>query len=108
MIPHQKIRNRKIFSYHTPKCRFFRIEGWYLRRPFSQHPDQPEKNGLHRRQRQCLLYLSIKSHPSMSSVEEMRPAVGNLAILDDICQQVPVIKTYQRYSENSPEDWRNT
>ena len=34
------------------------------------------------------------------------PADGNLAILDDICQQVPVIKTYQRYSEKSPEDWK--
>ena len=31
------------------------------------------------------------------------PADGNLAILDDICQQAPVIKTYQRYSEKSPE-----
>ena len=31
------------------------------------------------------------------------PADGNLAILDDICQQVSVIKTYQRYSEKSPE-----
>ena len=71
-FPIKKYAIEKIFSYHTPKCRFFRIEGWYLRRLFSQHPDKPERNGLHRRQRQCLLYLSTKSHLSMSSVEEMR------------------------------------
>ena len=31
------------------------------------------------------------------------PADGNLAILDDICQQVPPVKTYLRYCNNSPE-----
>ena len=55
MIRRQKIRNLKIFSYHTPKNRFLRNEGWYLRRLFYQQPDQPERNGLVRRQRQCLV-----------------------------------------------------
>ena len=43
-----------------------------------------------------------------TTLQKRGPADGNLAILDDICQQVPVIKTYQRYSEKSPEDWKNT
>ena len=35
------------------------------------------------------------------------PAHWNLAILDDICQQVPSVKTYHRYSEKSPERKEN-
>ena len=45
--------------------------GWYLGRLFSQHPDQLERNSLNCRQRQHLLYLSTKSHPSLTSVAEM-------------------------------------
>ena len=71
MIPRQKIRNLKIFSYHTPKNLFLRNEGWYLRRLFSQQPDQPERNGLDRRQRQCLFKLSTKNHASSTSPREM-------------------------------------
>ena len=44
----------------------------YLRRLFSQHPDQLERNGLDCRQRQQLFYLSTQFHPAMSSVGEMR------------------------------------
>ena len=61
----------KNFSYHTPKNRFLRNEGWYLRRLFSQHPDQLERNNLDRRQRQHLFYLSTKNHPSSTSPREM-------------------------------------
>ena len=53
--------------------------------------------------------LNTSSDVLLSTTLQKRgPADGNLAILDDICQQVPVIKTYQRYSEKSPEDWKNT
>ena len=48
--------------------------------------------------------LNTRSHVLRSSTPAKKiPADENLAILDDICQQVPVIKTYQRYSEKSPE-----
>ena len=71
MIPRQKIRNLKIFSYHTPKNWYFWNEGLYFRRLFSQHPDQLERNSLDRRQRQHLFYLSTKNHPSSTSLREM-------------------------------------
>ena len=66
------MHHRKFFLYHTPKNWYFWNEGWYLRRLFSQHPDQLERNGLDCRQHQHLFYLSAKSHFSMTSVGDMR------------------------------------
>ena len=41
--------------------------------------------------------LNIRSHVLRSSTPAKKiPADGNLAILDDICQQVPVLEIYQR------------
>ena len=52
--------------------------------------------------------LDTRSHVLRSSTHAKKiPADGNLAILDDVCQQVPVIKTYQMYSEKSPEKLEN-
>ena len=48
--------------------------------------------------------LNTRSHVLRSSTPAKKiPADGNLAILDDICQQVPVLEIYQRYSGKSPE-----
>ena len=53
--------------------------------------------------------LDTRSHVLRSSTPAKKiPADGNFAILDDICQQVPVIKTYQRYSDIPLKDWKNT
>ena len=78
-IPYQKRHNRKVFSYHTPKCRYLRNVGWHDRRLFSQHPDQLEKNILNRRQCQSLFWLSSKNHASSLSPREWeRRELGTL------------------------------
>ena len=53
--------------------------------------------------------LNTRSHLLRFSTPAKKiPTDGNLAILDDICQQVPVIKIYQRYSEIPRKDWKTT
>ena len=53
--------------------------------------------------------LNTRSHVLRSSTPAKKiPADGNHAILDDICQQVPVIEIYKGTRENPPKDWKNT
>ena len=59
-----------------------------LCRLFSQHPDQPERNGLNRQQRQHLLSFSTKSHLFMTSVAEMEKGVGNTSFSSSIARLV--------------------
>ena len=71
-IPHQNLQKKEIFFHIVlQKTDSSELRGGTFAVFFSQQPDQLERNSLDRRQRQHLLYVSIKSHLSMTSVAEM-------------------------------------